>query len=843
MSGLGRLAKVEALFAAVIEHPETDPEEILEGSGVEPEVVDEVRALLRADREAEGFLEDAVAAGLASLDEDRRDLWLGCELGSFRLTRRIGTGGMSRVYEGERIDEQVRQRVAVKLIRVGYDESARFRRRFRNERQILANLEHPGIARFLDGGETEDGRPFFVMELIEGDPLDVYCADLDLPARLDLFQKVCDAVSYAHGNLVVHRDLKPGNILVTAEGQPKLLDFGIAKLVRPDPGTTSRETTQHGLVMMTPAYASPEQVRGEPVTTATDIYSLGVVLYEILCGEKPYALEGGRPGRAEVIILEEEPEPPSVRAARSGDRRLARLLRGDLDTIALQALRKEPSRRYGTVAQLKGDLEAQRDGQPITARPNTLAYRLDRFARRHRWGIAAFAVALFLVGAWAVTAISAAARLARERDHAARVSEMLMDMFAIADPSEARGSTITGRELLDRGAARLSELEDQSETHATMADTLAGLYFRLGLYDRADALYHISLKSWRALGPGFADRAVESLNNLGNAQAARGDFEEAARTFAASLHARRGIYGEEHEEIALALNNLALVYHDLGDYDRAEPLYRESIAMDARLFGAGHANVAIGEGNLGLLLIDRARYEEASELLSGVLAKGEQEGPGRLFTLEKLALAYGAMGRRAEAEALIRETLAGRRAHHGEAHPLVARSMVRLAELLGDRGALTEAERLARDAIALRRDRLGDGHVETASAKAVLARISIDAGRAEEAVVLVEEAVVIYRDAYARNHPLQGVPLAILGEGLYHRGDRVAAAQALRAALAVMVTDDWRAVRARAVLGMCLADEGDPEGAMMIREAMPDLVRRLGEGHPRVLAARAKLEK
>src|SRR5688500_3990721 len=431
-------------------------------------------------------------------------------IGPYRILRELGQGGMGVVYLAARADEQFRKRVALKVIRSG-GASEEVVRHFKRERQILAGLDHPNIARLLDGGTTDDGLPYFVMEYIEGEPLLEYCDSRKLPVaeRLKLFQAICSAVQYAHRNLVVHRDIKPGDILVAEDGSPKLLDFGIAKLLNPE---LAGEALIATAMSMTPTYASPEQARGERITTATDVYSLGVVLYELLTGHLPYRLLSRQPLEILKAISEQEPEKASTAIERA-ENKLQRRLRGDLDNILMLALRKEPPRRYASVEAFSDDIRRYLEGLPVKARQPTAAYRTGKFLRRHVAGVAASAVFVGLLIGFAAAMAVQSARVTRERDlaeqeraaaqqereTAQRVSAFLVDLFRVSDPSRSRGETITAREVLDRGTTKIAtELKDEPEVRATLMSTMGTVYSNLGLYDKALSLLEEALQTRKA---------------------------------------------------------------------------------------------------------------------------------------------------------------------------------------------------------------------------------------------------------------------------------------------------------------------------------------------------------
>src|SRR5215210_2267496 len=392
--------RVKEIFAAARELPAAArPDFLTEACAGDPAVRREVESLLAAQSGiGESFLAEPAAGEAFRLIEHRgTEEWIGRRIGAYRVLAELGSGGMGTVFLAARADAEFERQVAIKVIRRGLDR-AEIVSRFRQERQILAGLDHPNIARLLDGGATEEGLPYLVMERVEGVPIDRYSAEasLDLPGKLGLFLKICAAVQYAHRNLIVHRDLKPSNILVTREGEPKLLDFGIAKFLEPGP---AEGLTISGERLLTPDYASPEQVLGEPITTSSDVYSLGVLLYQVLCGRPPYRIAGRTPQELERVVCEEEPLPPSRTLSRGSDtEKLREQLRGDLDNIVLKALAKEPARRYASVEHLSEDLERYLTGRPVLARSGGWWYRSGKLLRRHRLAAAAAgAVALSLI--------------------------------------------------------------------------------------------------------------------------------------------------------------------------------------------------------------------------------------------------------------------------------------------------------------------------------------------------------------------------------------------------------------------------------------------------------------
>ena len=475
-----RQRRIEALYEAALEHPPAQRQEFLaQACGTDEELHAEIASLVSAYGRAGNFLEGwPVEAAGALLGASPVP---GQRIGPYRLLQLLGAGGMAVVYLAERDDEQFTKHVALKLIRPGIA-GADALRRFRHERQILASLEHPHIARLLDGGATADGLPWYVMEYVEGEPITTFCEGRSLPLRdrLRLVHDVCSAVEFAHRNLVVHRDIKPGNILVTPGGTVKLLDFGIARLLTPEPGSGAEDLTATAYRVMTPAYASPEQVRGDRLTTATDVYSLGVVLYELLTGQRPYRLSDTSPSEVARVVCSQEPERPSTAVRRAG--RLARELRGDLDNIAAKAMAKEPARRYASAGELASDISHYLEGRPVAARGDSFAYRAGKFIRRHRAGSAAAALVLLAIAAGtAATAwqaqVARAERVKAERrfDDVRRLANSFLFEFDEAIRN-VQGTTPARELIIRRGLEYLNKLASESGDEAGLKRELAAAY-------------------------------------------------------------------------------------------------------------------------------------------------------------------------------------------------------------------------------------------------------------------------------------------------------------------------------------------------------------------------------
>jgi eukaryotic-like serine/threonine-protein kinase len=824
----------------------------------------EVEPLLASDAVTDSFIEDAIRDGIRSFEKGASPPY-GRLKGPYQLEREIGRGGMSRVYQAARADQQYQTKVAVKLVQHGMD-SEEILRRFRNERQILASLNHPNIAKLLDGGTDEDGLPYFVMEYIEGRPINQYCDDLKLPIvdRLKLFRTVCSAVEYAHHNLVVHRDLKPSNILVTREGVPKLLDFGIAKLLDPQRTSLPFEPTLTNVRMMTPGYASPEQVQGLHITTASDLYSLGVLLYELLAGHRPYQVSGRLPQEIERIICQEDPEKPSVIISRTEAQdafspelisqkrgcqidQLRRRLAGDIDNILLTALRKEPERRYGSVAQMSEDIQRHLNGLPITARRATFSYRSAKFIRRNKLGVAVGAVLLIMAIAFIVSTARQNARTARERDKAERVAAFLVNLFEGSEPERTKGKPITVREILDDGAKKIGqELGDEPEVRAALMDTLGKVYYKLGQYDKAQPMLEEALALRQRAFSGKHLNVATSLNNLADVLQMKGEYERAEPLYRAALEMRRELFRQDHPELAKSINGLADLLHDKGSYDDAEPLYREALAMRLRLFGEEHLDVAESLNNLALLFHDKADYDQAEPLYRQSLEIRQRwlggEHPLIAQSLNNLGSLLRARGDIQTAEAMLREALAMNRRMLGNQHKDVIGDMNNLATLLQDKGSYSEAESLLREVLTNTRKQFGDENVDMATSLYNLARLYRLKGDDRLAESFYRQSIEAYRKSLPSDHAYLAYPLVGLGAMLLARGDCRTAEPLLREGLEIrakaLSEEHWRTAEAGSYLASCLTEKHRfDEADSLVSKSLPVLRKQLGDNHQRTIDA------
>ncbi len=763
-----RWLRVEQLFEAVADLPPAARDAAL-ADEPDTDVVGEVRALLAADTSAGAFF-GALAAGLA---HSPAVLDAGVVVGAYRVEAFVGEGGMGSVYRAVRADGAFDRTVALKVMRVGTGDV----RRFLGERSVLARLDHPAIARLYDGGVLPDGRPYFAMEWVEGRPITDYAAEhaLDVDARLELFVQVCEAVQYAHGRLIVHRDLKPSNVLVadTPDGpRVSLLDFGIARALDAD-----ALTEPGGAAPMTPAYAAPEQLLGEPVSTATDVYALGVLLYELLTGRRPYRVASRARAAVERAILDTQPTrpstavthpeasdgppsaaPPATGTGEQGATRLARRLAGDLDAVLLKALEKEPARRYGSAEAFARDLRRHLRGMPVHARPPSAAYLAGRFLRRHRVGAALAVLTVALVVGWATTATLQGRRLAAERDRARleavkaeRVTAFVTDLFHASDPALALGGRaydpgLTARDVLDRGLARASLLHDEPGVQAEMLATIAQTYTALGAYDAALAPAQQALALRTALARRGDVRAAldaaESLRALGWLHILRGETRAAAGRFQEAL----AIYDTHPEappaERAEGLLLLGEVMATVARHSDALRLYSQALAL-YREAGDGNGE-AVTLHNLGSLHHHLGRFDASISLYRRAIALSRRQprpdsvAIGASHTLMGLVLREaGRLDESEEALTTARELIEPRLPSE---HFRVLQSRMAWGTLLVAQRRFPEAVATIEPVLNARRKVLGRTHWATAEAEAWLGVAYLELDRLDEAEALLESA-------------------------------------------------------------------------------------------------------
>ena len=710
-----RWERVQLLFHATADLGAAEQQAHLDAECTDdPALRNEVLALLAADAAADSLLERDVGRIADRLLGSAIPLPALTRFGAYRIIRLLGEGGMGVVYLAER--EDLGSLAAIKILRDAWLSPAR-RERFANEQRTLARLNHPSIARLYDADALADGTPWFVMEYVEGVPLDEYCRAraCTIDERLRLFRSVCAAVQHAHAQAVIHRDLKPSNILVTPDGVVKLLDFGISKQLESLDGPPDR--TRTGLRLMTPAYAAPEQIRGGSVGVHTDVYSLGVVLYELLAGQLPFDLAHATPEEAGAILSDREPERMSV-AARSAGRSARRGAWADLDVLCLTAMHREPERRYRTVDALIRDLDHFLGGEPLEARPDSLRYRTVKFARRN-WrplsaaglvAAAALGLVVFYTVRLAIARNIAVAQAARTE----RIQRFTLNLFSGGDAAAGPAESLRVVTLLDRGVQEARTLNGEPAVQAELYQTLGGIYQKLGNFSRADSLFRTALDQ------------------------------------------RRAMFGAEHAEVGASLVALGLLRVDQAQFEEAERSIREGLRLTRLAAPPDRAALSKATVALGRVLEERGKYAEAIGVLDDAVRLDSLPGADRVqldASLAELANAHFYAGHYPTSDSLNRRVLAMTRELYGARHPLVAEALINLGAIQSEQGHYAEAERFYRSALDITRGWYGSEHYKTAGNLTMLGRAILFQKRFDEAIATLQQALAIQERVYGPVHP------------------------------------------------------------------------------------------
>jgi serine/threonine protein kinase/tetratricopeptide (TPR) repeat protein len=874
-----RWQQIQSLFEQLIDTGENErAAHLARACGNDIDLLSSVESLLNSDARREDPLLHVIGEAAESLLEDHQDRLIGTRVGPYRVVSILGHGGMSTVYRGERDDSQYQQTVAIKVLQHA-TLHPRLRSRLHSERHILATLDHPSIARLIDSGDLEDGTPYLVMEHVDGESIDSYCDSrtLFIPERLELFVQVCAAVQYAHRNLVVHRDIKASNIFVTDEGTPKLLDFGIAKLLAPESLSHTLPVTRLQERILTPENAAPEQVLGRPITTATDIYALGVLLYQLVTGRSPYRLLSYSQLQLERAICMDDPVRPSqmVISKLSGEKdadrsrisdrrglspqRLRARLSGDLDAIIAMAMRKEPDRRYPSVEALADDLSRHLRGEPVRARQGDWRYHTAKFMRRHVVSVIAIAavfvgLALFAgVMLWENHRIELARdATAQERDRARQVSAFLVDVFSQADPFNAQGREPTAKDLLDRGAEKISgNLGLQPEVRAQLLESIGLAYRRQGLSERAIPLFEQAVairRQERPLDNGHVAVALanlaRALTDAGHLISAEADLEQAvalsesnggsrpvetadilvqfgsfaidaksdparaSELFGKALNIYRNTIGNQNLQVAATLNGLADAAVWMSDYPLAEHYEREALGIFQETVSRNHPDNAVALATLGSILTQRGKYVEAEQVLN--------------------------------------EALQIERNVFGVDNPRIAAIEADLGILYDQEGDLTRAIAATQAALKITRDRRGSSYYTVGYYLDALANMFLKANDLPTAEADARQALAVYAQALPARHLYVASTHQVLGEVLLRRGSLAAAEAELRTALDMNLglagPASWRVARSEASLAWALmARDKAAEGEPMLLAARSKLLATVGPQHPATQQATARL--
>ena len=848
--------RVEDLFYAALDLDPAARSAFLDAAcGQDLALRDELESLLASSQQSLDFARGAIVE--VAHERSNGPLRTGMRVGAYRLLEVLGKGGMGTVYLAARADQLYEQHVAIKLMHAGFAPKQSMRLRFSAERQILANLNHPNIARLLDGGITEDGLPYLVMEYVDGIPIDMYCRQEcpSLENLLNLFLATCAAVDYAHQNLVIHRDIKPGNILVTPEGVPKLLDFGISKLLHTEERNSDPAMTTEWL--MTPEYASPEQVSGTTVTTATDVYALGVLLYELLCGKRPFHVDSGNPREIIKAIREQIPEPPSklIRAtSQFAERRGYREYHEDLNSIVLMAMRKEPEHRYASVAEFANDLRRCLDDYPVRARAGNWMYDANKFIRRHKVGtvVATFSIAALIgfsiaMGVLAKRATQARLVAEQQRLSAQKEAEFLASIFQAATPDEAKGKQITARELLDTGVMRIDkELANVPETQATMLDDVGHAYTSIGLYDQAKPLMERAYKM-RTLSGQTLDLAT-TADGLARIYRLGGNYEKAEPLFRQALAIRKKLAGADNHLVAESMSNLGECLYWEGHDVEAEQLLEQALAIERK--ADPDLEAAATRNYLALELERKGNYDEASQLLQQAvdIAKGTQGdmSPAYAIFLQNLGGAQIDSGNLEAAEGTERRALEVRRRLTGDDHPDIAYTLNLLGWILLAKGEWVRAEPFLKEALTVRQKLLGEHNPLYARSLENWARVTQAKGDYASARKMFQRALQILQeaggsDSWTSAQTLSNLGLLELDQGNYVDAERNAR-QALEIRRKLRGEDSPDVATSLLEVGLTREFQDDLAGAeQLFREALDIRQKELRPGHPSMIAAEVRL--
>jgi eukaryotic-like serine/threonine-protein kinase len=844
--------KIKEIVGAALEREPAERAPFLEEAcGQDESLRAEVASLLSEFEKSSGLSEHPLSG--QSLDAVSLEFK---SIVPYRLIRKLGEGGMGQVWLAEQ-DVPVRRQVALKLIRAGIDDQAVLQR-FQSERQSLAIMDHPAIAKVFDAGATPDGQPYFVMEYVQGVSITAYCDEhqLKIRDRLELFIKVCDGVLHAHQKAIIHRDLKPANILVVeVDGKPtpRIIDFGLAKAMGPQKAGETMFTLAGGFVG-TPAYMSPEQADPgvRDLDTRADVYALGVILYELLTGALPFDPKKWKEQPLyEVMrqLREQDPPRPSTEvenqkqssteaAEKRGTepKQLASLLQGDLDWITMKALEKDRIRRYGTPSELATDLTRFLNNEPVAARPASTGYRLQKYVRRHSVAVAVASAFVLLLAAVAVLQAVQLRRTTRERDRASRITEFMTGMFKESNPSEARGNSITAREILDKASNDIdTSLMKDPELQAQMMYVMGDVYRNLGLFSRAQLLLQQAIQiQQHLLGPEHPD-TLRSVSNFALVLEGQGHYAEAEKLDRETLGIRGRVLGREHPDTLKSASNLADVLADEGHYAEAEKLQRATLDIRRRVLGPEDRDMLSSTGGLARILQYEGHYAEAEKLYREALDTQRRIlGPAHPDTLDSMSALAGILeneAQNAEADKLNREALDIRRRVLGPENPYTLSTMNNLAIVLRNEGRYAEAEKLYRETLEVQRRVQGPEHPDTLVVMINLAAALESEGHYAEAEKLLRETFDAQRRVLGPEHPttlrsMNGLAGVLDDEHQYADADKLYR-ETLDGERRILGPEHIDTLKTMAGLAALLRDEGHFAEAERLYRETNDIQRRV----------------
>jgi len=813
-----RWQRIQHLFNDAVDLPRGEQPAFLKAAcGDDEEMFSHVLAMLDEDRSGTSLLDQKLGKVALRTLEDASVSPQPGDFGPYKILSVLGEGGMGIVYLAERSD--LGQRVAIKVLRDAWLSPSR-RERFASEQRTLAQLNHPSIAQIYDADTLPDGTPWFVMEHVEGAPLTEYCQihDCSIDERLRLFRSVCEAVQYAHGNAVIHRDLKPSNIFVKKDGTVRLLDFGIAKQL--ESLDVPVDQTMTGLRLLTPAYAAPEQIRGERVGIHTDVYSLGVILYQLLTAQLPFDLSNLTPAEAATVITEHEPGKPSAAVKRAGTKaEVSALSKGawaDLDVLCLTAMHKDPQRRYRSVEGLIRDIDHYLAAEPLEARADTVSYRIGKFVRRNRRPVAATALVLSAVIGLVVFftfRLTKARNLAlAQAAQTQRIQQFMMNLFQGGDEAAGPAADMKVITMVDRGVQQAQALSTDPKVQAELYLTLGSIYQKLGKLDRADTLLRQALEQRKslfgldrpetaeslvALGKLRSDQAqleeaekfvrqgleidkkalplkspavISAETTLGAIMASRGNYDQAIAVLDATVRDQSGPGSSPTPALANSLSELANAHYQAGHYPIADSLYRRVLEMHRQLYGAEHPLVAGDLGNLGAVQQDLGFYSQAEQFYRQAFGITEKyygkDNPNTAAKLTSLARSLVFQNRFDEGEQMLQQALAIQEHAYGEVHPAVAETLNELGNVADMREKLDDAEKYFQRVADIYRQIYGDHHYLLAIALSNLATVYLDKKDYPRAEQIYRDVVRRYTETLSADNVNTGIAHIKLGRTL-----------------------------------------------------------------------------
>jgi serine/threonine-protein kinase len=785
--------RIEDLFSKAIDLEKDERIDFLKKEcGEDIQIFNEVLSLLESDENIHPLLAKK-ASDLINVEQKIN--FIGQQIGSYRIIEEIASGGMGTVFLAERSDGLFEQKVALKIIKPGLS-TIPIIRRFQQERQVLANLQHANIARLFDGGVTEDKRPFFTMEFVDGTPIDQYCDDkkLSIKKRLELFIKVCEAVQYAHNNLVIHRDLKPSNILIQDDGSPKLLDFGISKVLSAEGENLDMPTiTQAEINLLTPEYSSPEQFRKQNISVSTDVYSLGLILYKLLVGRSAHEFSASTFSEYEQVVCEKSIAKPSSVLTRSDnektagicnnrsvqENKLKKIISGDLDNICMMALRKDPNRRYASVEMLAYDIERYLNDLPILARRESFLYASRKFIARHKKAVAAAVIGFFVFNG---LILFYTFQLKMEKDKAERearkseqIASFLQNLFLVSDPSESKGESITARELLDRGANSLQRsLEDDPEVKSQLLNTIGNIYTNLGLFNSAEDILR-NIKDSESKNFIERETYIESLLALARLYRIEGKYDEAKEILDEAYRTASENLNSDHPLLGENYLSLGGYYYETGNYEDSYSYFHKAENMFRKKYGNMNEKVAGAMYNRGTLEFDRGNVNRTDSLYRAALnilinIKGELDTEVAEFQ-NGLGWILRHKGEYEESKEYYERALNTRIKLLGKDHPDVAHTLNHMARLYYNQGLFDKAEPIARDALQIRLNVFKEDHPEVTASRGSLASILFQKGNFVESEAIYRKAYLLSLNKMGENHPYTAAMKGNVGRVLMELGE------------------------------------------------------------------------